>query len=104
MGIMNSQSGFAKLIILIIIAILVLSFFGFNLKSIVESPTSKENFSYAWGWVTFVWDHYLSRPLTYLWNDVFIDLFWKTFVNSFERMRDHGSLPFENMTPTVQTQ
>ena len=97
----NGESGFAKLIILIVIAILILSFFGFNLRSIVESDTSKENFSYAWSWVVLVWDRYLSKPVTYFWNNIFIDLIWKTFVNSFERMRDDGTLPFEDLAPVI---
>lgn len=104
MNLHQRQSGFVKLIILIIIAILILSFFGFNLKSIVESDTSKDNFGYAWGGVVLVWQNYLSRPVIYFWNNIFIDLIWKTFVNSFERLRDDGSLPFEDMAPVVDQQ
>ena len=37
-----------RLIILIIIALLVLSFFGISIRGIIESPTGQENFAYAW--------------------------------------------------------
>lgn len=40
-----------KLIILIVLAILVLSFFGVSLHSIITAPATQENFAYVWGLV-----------------------------------------------------
>jgi CHASE3 domain sensor protein len=48
-----------RLILLIVIIILVLSFFGISLQSVLTSPTAHENFNYALqllltGWNLFV--------------------------------------------------
>lgn len=99
----NPQSGLVRTVIIVIVAILILSYFGINLRSIVESPVAKENFSYVMTGITFVWQNYLSKPLTYFWNNIFIDLIWKAFVSTFERLRDDGETPFSGMSPTVQT-
>lgn len=37
-----------KLIILIVIAILVLSFFGISLHSLITAPATQANFAYLW--------------------------------------------------------
>lgn len=55
----NRQSGLIKLIVLIIALVLVLSYFGVNLKKIAESETGRANFGYLMeiinkGWVLLV--------------------------------------------------
>jgi len=46
-----------RLIIIIIIVILVLSYFSLDLRSIIESPQTKENFTYIVGlFKTYVWE------------------------------------------------
>ena len=44
-----------KLIILIIIAILVLSYFGISIQHVAESPTGVNNFTYVWSAVLKGW-------------------------------------------------
>lgn len=43
----KGKRGFITAIILIVVALIVLGFFGFNLKSIVNSPTVEANLSYV---------------------------------------------------------
>jgi hypothetical protein len=45
-----------KLVILIIIGVLVLSFFGITIQSIVQSPAGQANFSYIWSVIVMGWD------------------------------------------------
>lgn len=45
----NRQAGFVKMVLVIAITLIVLGFFGYNLKDIVNSPTVKENLLYVWG-------------------------------------------------------
>ncbi len=47
--------GFVKIIVLIVVALVILGFFGFNLKEIVNSPTVRANLAYLWSIVTTVW-------------------------------------------------
>ncbi|OJI08841.1 MAG: hypothetical protein COV08_02970 [Candidatus Vogelbacteria bacterium CG10_big_fil_rev_8_21_14_0_10_49_38] len=44
----NRQSGLVKLIILIVVAVLILSYLGVNIQKIAESETGQANFAYLW--------------------------------------------------------
>jgi hypothetical protein len=45
-----------KLIIMIVIGILILSFFGISLRTLVFSPTAQDNFTFAWQYVLLFWN------------------------------------------------
>jgi ABC-type antimicrobial peptide transport system permease subunit len=78
------MKGFIRIrtILLVILAILVLSFFSFDIETFIESPQTQSNLNYVWGGVTYVWTEYLEGPFNYLWYDVFIDLLWDAFINN----------------------
>ena len=42
----HKKNGFINLILLIIVAILVLSYYGFDLRGLVTSPQTQKNFQY----------------------------------------------------------
>lgn len=58
-----------RLIIWAVVGLLALSFFGVSLKSLVESPTNKENVSFVsqllhQGWGTLIsWLHSILDPV-----------------------------------------
>lgn len=66
----NKQKGFIKTIILIVIALIVLGYFGFSLRDIIKSPTVHDNLQYFKEIVVDVWNLYLRAPIMYLWNEV----------------------------------
>ena len=63
-----------KWIIIALIAIIVLSFFGYDLKVIIDSPLTQKNLNYTKSGVEYVWDGYLKGPLTYLYKNIFIGM------------------------------
>ena len=83
------------------VLILVLSYFKISVKSVVESPTGQENINYVGGGSRSVWDDYLKQPAAYLWNDIFVNIFWKSFVNNMERIRDGKPTDYETAAPTT---
>jgi hypothetical protein len=87
------------IIFLGVILILVLSYFKISVKSVVESPTGQDNISYVGGGTVNLWDAYLQKPASYLWNDIFINIFWVSFVNNMERIRDGKPTDYENSAP-----
>jgi len=97
----NKKSGFIKFIIIIIIAIIILSYFGFDLRAIVEAPTTQGNIGYVWGGVVYVWQNWLQRPASYLWNDVFIDLLWDSFIDNLERIKKGEPTTIEEKAPAL---
>jgi len=83
------------------ILILTLSYFDISVRSVVESPEGQDNINYVGGYVKNLWDDYLKNPVLYLWNDIFIDIFWKSFINNMERIRNGQPTDFELATPAV---
>lgn len=83
------------------ILILVLSYFKISIKSVVESPETQENIHYVSGNTRNLWNDYLKEPVSYLWNDVFIDIFWKSFIKNMERIRDGKATDYELSAPTL---
>lgn len=79
--------GLIKIILIIIVALLVLSYFGINLRQLVNAPTTQDNVSYVASTTVTVWDSYLKVPATYLWG-VFIDLIWTPAIDNLEAMKN----------------
>jgi ABC-type Fe3+-siderophore transport system permease subunit len=75
-----------KYIILAILVILVLSFFGYDLQTIIEAPITQRNIHYTTEGVSFVWHEYLSQPVMYFWNNIFIGILWQAFVHNLARI------------------
>lgn len=76
---MNYQQrsrGFIKTIILIVIALIVLGYFGYNLRDIISSPVVRDNLSYAWDLAIKLWNNFLAAPALWIWNNIIIDLVW----------------------------
>ncbi|MEI6420143.1 MAG: hypothetical protein WCO30_00785 [bacterium] len=73
----KSKQGFVKMVILLIIGLLVLSYLGIDLRSTVESQQNKENFSYVWGYTHAFWDKYLAGPADWIWQNIIIDIVWE---------------------------
>ena len=86
----NTQKGISLLGILVLgfILILVLGYFNVSVEEVVESPQAQENLNYVKGETRTLWERYLKDPVTYLWKDVWVDIFWQGFLNNMERIRD----------------
>lgn len=84
-----------KYIVIGLIALLVLSFFGYDLQSIVEAPITQRNLGYVWDGVTFIWDEYLSRPITYFWNNIFIGILWNSFLHNLGQVNSNAPTELE---------
>lgn len=72
---MNKQQGIVKLIILIIVAILILSYWGINLRQVAESNTGQANFGYlaelvgkAWTSLVSLWQTQVAPHLPANWS------------------------------------
>ena len=83
------------------IIVLVLSYFKISIRSVVESPTAQDNISYVGGGTRNLWDEYFRKPVSYLWNDIFINIFWESFINNMERIRDGQATDYEINAPAV---
>jgi hypothetical protein len=106
MSSINKKGGISILgiIVLGIIIILILSYFHISIKTVVESPTGQENINYISGGTENLWTAYLEKPASYLWNDVWVNIFWKGFISNMERIRDGQPTDFDNASNNLKVQ
>ncbi len=97
----QTNRGLVRTIILIVIALLILSYFGFNIRAIVNSPVGQENFSYAQELMLKVWNGFLKTPVTYLWKNIFLDLIWNPAFENLTKIKDGQMLSAGTSTPSI---
>ena len=59
----NKNRGFVRVFILLIAVILILSFLKIDLRTLLDSPTFKNNFDYLWGIGQYIWQNIILYPL-----------------------------------------
>lgn len=83
---------------------MVLSYFNINIRSVAENPTTQENINYVRGETKSFWTTYLAEPASYLWNDIWVDIFWATFVSNMERIRDGKPTDLDDASKDIQVE
>ena len=100
----QQNRGLIGILLTIIIAILIISYFNINLQSLVEKPTTQQNVTYVTNAGTSVWNTYLSKPADYLWNTVFVNLLWNSFIDNMTRIKNGQPTTLQQNPPTISTQ
>lgn len=59
----KSQRGIVQLVIILLIAILSLSYFGIDLEQAVTKPLFKKNLIFTWNTAKSVWVNYIYDPV-----------------------------------------
>lgn len=97
----GNRGGILRLVIYIIIILLILSYFGLNIRAIVNSPTGQDNFTYVQQLMIDAWNGYLKKPVLYLWDDIFLDLIWEPAIENLQKMKDGQPTDIQTATPTL---
>ncbi len=89
------HGGFIKIILIVVIALIVLGYFGLNIGDILASPVVKENLAWFWDFLTNVWTTYLSGPAHWLWDNL-IRVLWDLFIEGVGNIKaNSGQAPME---------
>jgi hypothetical protein len=91
---MKSNRGLIYFLILILIALIILGYYGISVRSAVENPTTQDNVSYIWTGIVNVWNDYLKAPSTFLWN-IFVNDIWDPAIIGLEGLKN-GQPPIQN--------
>lgn len=83
---MSEDRGIIQLLIILVLAIVIISLLGVSLGELFQNKTLKENFSFVFRWVEYLWDNFLSRPFGLLWN-FFLNLIWEPLVEVLEGIK-----------------
>ncbi|MES2216545.1 MAG: hypothetical protein V4481_04600 [Patescibacteria group bacterium] len=51
----QKNRGLVKAIVIIVVALLIISYYGLNLRDIVNKPVTQSNFAYVWEQVIHLW-------------------------------------------------
>ena len=73
----TNNKGLIKAIIVIVIALIILGYFGFNVGDIINGPTVQANLHTAWDIVSKIWNNYLAGPVIYIWDKFVVGILWK---------------------------
>ena len=79
----NPQGGLVKAILVVVIILLVLAYFGLNLRNIVDSPTFQDNWSFLSTGTVNVWNNYLKAPAAHAWS-FFVIYVWDPVFNRLQ--------------------
>lgn len=72
------------MIIIIIIAVAILSYFGVDLKEFFASEQFRKNWGYITNFISEVWVKYLADPASYLWG-IWVTYIWTPFINFLKK-------------------
>ncbi len=97
----DNRGGLLRMVIYIIVILLILSYFGLNIRAIVNSPTGQDNFTYVQQLMVDTWNGYLKKPVLYLWNDIFLDLIWNPAIDNLQKIKDGDPTNIQMSTPTL---
>jgi hypothetical protein len=100
---MQNNKGFIKWIIIIVVALLVLSYYGFSLRTLVSSPVTQDNIHYVATTTVSVWQKYLARPATYIYKDVFLDLIWTPAIDNLTKIKNSEPTNVQTQSPKLPT-
>jgi len=97
----RGDGGLIKTILLIIIALLILSYFGISLRQVATSPAGQDNFSYVGSQIAYVWNTYLKAPVTYIWSQFIYPIIISSFNNLIHLLNNQpNASPSSPQLPT----
>lgn len=63
-----NRGGVIRTVLIIVALLIILGYFGFNLRNIVNSPIVQDNLNFAKEVILNVWNNFLKVPATYIGN------------------------------------
>lgn len=78
------NKGLIKMIVVIVVALIVLGYFGFNVKDIMSGDTVQGNLGYVWDFIKTFWNNYLAAPFIFIWDKIIVGIVWKVFTNGLD--------------------
>lgn len=99
----NKQKGSLKWIFIIVIAIIIASvYFNFDIQKAIEHEQTQSNFAYIWKHIMNFYNKYLSDKINYLWNNVFTELIWESFIENMKNIKAGELTSLEKVAPKIQ--
>ncbi|MDE2010918.1 MAG: hypothetical protein KGI61_01900 [Patescibacteria group bacterium] len=96
-----NRGGLARTVLFVVALLIILGYFGFNLRNIVASPVVHDNLVYAGELVSTGWNNYLKTPVTWTWNNFLRPYVWNPFFDTLKRMQGGGPAITPDQAPKL---
>ncbi|MBU6370525.1 MAG: hypothetical protein KGH93_01900 [Patescibacteria group bacterium] len=70
-----NRGGLIMDIIIVVVILIVLGYFGININNVIHSPTVQSNLGWFGQVLTTIWG-WISGPITWLWNTFVVGVLW----------------------------
>lgn len=101
----TGQRGSIKWIILIIIGLVLASyFFDFSVQDAVEDEQTQSNYNYIKTHTLNFYNAYLRQPLSYFWDTIVIDIIWNNFTEYFTSVQNGESTILDQAAKNIGSQ
>ncbi|MEK7606016.1 MAG: hypothetical protein AAB458_00245 [Patescibacteria group bacterium] len=81
------ERGLVGLLIVIVIGLIILGYFGFNIQEILAKPIVHDNLVYFWNLLKALWSNFLAGPAIWVWEHI-IKFFWDLFLQGLGNLGD----------------
>ncbi len=98
---MQTNQGFIKWIVIIVIALIVLGYYGFDIRKAIEAPTTQSNFNYVQTLAYKAWHGFLKKPVTYLWKEIFLKIVWYPAMNNLKKVGNNEPTDIDKLAPKL---
>ncbi len=62
-------------VIIIILILIVLGYFGININNVIHSQPVQANLSWLWNILVTIWS-WISGPVMWIWNTLIVGVLW----------------------------
>lgn len=84
----DRERGFIGAIVSMVAALIILqAVFKVDVMGVLKSPDFGEIVSYLKKFLILIWEKFLVLPVSFLWNEVFIDIIWDVIKDGFELLK-----------------
>ena len=66
----NTNRGLVRTIVIVLIALVILSYFGLNLRSIINSEAFQDNWDFLTGFLANIWSNYIKPAVIFVWERI----------------------------------
>ena len=100
----RTKQGLIRTIVVLVIAVIIISVLGFDIRASVENPQTQANFSFLGQFIADIWNTYLAEYWAIIWNIVGpgFEAMWNILKNFEWSSFNAQQADFINSTPTVE--
>ena len=77
------ESGFIRLILVIIVVVILLAYFNVNLRELLSSDATRDNLAVlkeigekVWSFILIIWADYIRESALWVWQNIIIERVW----------------------------